>query len=171
MFSFDNLIIIITIITDRFLYSTYLVQDTTQSTLQYIITPNHWIQYQSCTHSAPSQLPGEHSGQAPLQGCTHATSSDKWRLHPTGYPFIHLGGEQQCGYSVLLKDISARHWQESNLAATLWSRVTWFQSNIPQHLHKHTILSGHIHILPQTNNFHSDNELHVGTHFFNPCLV
>ena len=34
--------------------------------------------------------------------------------HPTGYPFIHLGGEQQCGKSVLLKDKSARHWRESN---------------------------------------------------------
>ena len=26
--------------------------------------PGHWIQYQSCTQSAPSQLRGEHSGQA-----------------------------------------------------------------------------------------------------------
>ena len=59
--------------------------------------PGHWIQYQSCTHCVPFQLPGEHSGQAPFQGRTHATSSDKLRSHPTGYPFIHLGGEQQCG--------------------------------------------------------------------------
>ena len=55
--------------------------------------PGHWIQCQSCTQSALSQLPGEHSGQAPLQGCTHATSSDKLCSHPTGYPFIHLGGD------------------------------------------------------------------------------
>ena len=53
----------------------YTVWGTTQSALQCIITPGHWIQYQSCTHSAPSQLPGEHSGQAPLQERTHATSS------------------------------------------------------------------------------------------------
>ena len=39
--------------------------------------PGHWIQYQSCTHSAPSQLPGEHSGQVLLQRCTHATSCNK----------------------------------------------------------------------------------------------
>ena len=45
-----------------FLYSAFLVWDTTQSAWQYIITPSHWIQYQSCTGSAPSQLPGEHSG-------------------------------------------------------------------------------------------------------------
>ena len=39
--------------------------------------PGHWIQYQSCTHSAPSQLPGEHSGYVLLQGRTHATSCNK----------------------------------------------------------------------------------------------
>ena len=39
-------------------YSALLVWDTTQSALQYIIFPGHWIQYQSCTHSVPSQLPG-----------------------------------------------------------------------------------------------------------------
>ena len=62
-----------------FLYSAFVVWDTTQSALQCtcIITPGHWIQYQSCTHSAPSQLLGEHSGQAPLQGRTHATSCNK----------------------------------------------------------------------------------------------
>ena len=47
-----------------FLYCTFLLWNTTQSALQCIITPGHWIQYQSCTNSAPSQLPGEHSGQA-----------------------------------------------------------------------------------------------------------
>ena len=77
-------------------------------TVYYYGNPDHWIPYQSCTHSAPSQLPGEHSGQAPLQG----------RTYPTGYPFIHLGGEQQCGWCVLLKDKSARIEP-----ATHWSRV------------------------------------------------
>ena len=37
----------------------------------YYYPSHHWIQYQSCTHSAPSQLPGEHSGQVPLQERTH----------------------------------------------------------------------------------------------------
>ena len=41
-----------------FLYSAVLVWDTTQSTLQCIITPSHWMQYQSCTHSAPSHSLG-----------------------------------------------------------------------------------------------------------------
>ena len=82
---------------ERFLH---VVWDTTQSVLQCIITPSQWIQYQSCTHSAPSLLPGDHSGQVPLQGRTHAKSIDKQRSHPTGYPFIHLGGEQQCGYKM-----------------------------------------------------------------------
>ena len=49
--------------------------------------PGHWFQYKSCTHSAPSQLPGEHSGQARLQGRTHGTTSDKLLSHLTGYPF------------------------------------------------------------------------------------
>ena len=35
--------------------------------------PGHWIQDQSYTHSATSQLPGEHSGQAPRQECTHVS--------------------------------------------------------------------------------------------------
>ena len=33
--------------------------------------------------------------------------------HPTRYPFI-LGGEQQCGLLVLLKDKSARHVRDLN---------------------------------------------------------
>ena len=57
-----------------FLYSAFLVWNTTQSALQSIITHGHWIQYQSCTHSEPSQRA---SGQVPLQGCTHAKLSDK----------------------------------------------------------------------------------------------
>ena len=32
--------------------------------------PGHWIQYQSCTQIAPSQLLGEHSGHAPFQSET-----------------------------------------------------------------------------------------------------
>ena len=34
--------------------------------------PGHWIKYQSCTHSAPSQLPAEHSGYKGTS--TYATS-------------------------------------------------------------------------------------------------
>ena len=44
----------------------YIALFQTQSALQYI-TRGHWIQYQSCTPSAPSQLPGEHSGQVYVQ--------------------------------------------------------------------------------------------------------
>ena len=47
--------------------------------------PGHWFQYQSCSHSAPSQLPEEHSGQAPQ--ITFAI----FRILPGRYPFIHLG--------------------------------------------------------------------------------
>ena len=76
-----------------FLYSAFLVWDTstTQSALQCIIPPGHWIQYQSCTQSAPSQLPGEHSGQAPLKGRTHATSSDKMMLESYRAPIYTPG--------------------------------------------------------------------------------
>ena len=82
----------------------------------YIITPNHWIQYQSYTYSAPSQLPGEHSGQVPLQGRTHAKSSNNKISHHTGYPFIHLGR----GFLLKDKECQALTGVEP---ATLWSRV------------------------------------------------
>ena len=65
-------------ITGSYILYAFLVWDTTQSTLQCIITPGHWIHISILhSYSAPSQLPGEHSGNAPLQGRTHATSSDK----------------------------------------------------------------------------------------------
>ena len=54
-----------------FLHSSFLEGDTTRGALQCIITPGHWIQYQSCTHRAPSQLLGEHSGQAPHQAANN----------------------------------------------------------------------------------------------------
>ena len=54
--------------------------------------------------------------------------------HPTGYPFIHLGGQQQCGLSVLLKDKSARHWRESNPQP--FDPESRVHSNIPRHLHR-----------------------------------
>ena len=57
-----------------------------------------------CTLSTPwgAFQPGCHFTGAHNANHTHKPP------HPTGYPFIHLGGEQQCGLNVLLKDISAR---------------------------------------------------------------
>ena len=68
----DHCMFCLMIITGSYI-ALFLVWDTIQSAWKCIITPSHWIQYQSRTHSEPSQLPGEHSGQAPLQGHTHAT--------------------------------------------------------------------------------------------------
>ena len=80
------IIIIIVIINNNwFLYSAFPVWDTTQSALQCIITPGHWIQFQSCTHSAPSQLPGEHSGQVPLQGHKWCPNSTNRQIVFTSY--------------------------------------------------------------------------------------
>ena len=46
-------------------------------------------------------------------------------LVPLRYPFIHLGVEQQCGCSVLLKDKKCHgQWRESNLGHTDGSRVS-----------------------------------------------
>ena len=44
-------------------------------------------------------------------------------LHPTGSPFIHLGREQQSGWSVLLKDKSIR--RRGNRTRALSMRVEW----------------------------------------------
>ena len=56
----DIIIIIITGSYITLFYSMYSMRYTTQSSLPCIITPGHWIQNQSCTHSVPSQLTGEH---------------------------------------------------------------------------------------------------------------
>ena len=78
--------------------------------------PGHWIQHQSCTHSAPSQqatnkiriLPGTHS-----------------------YTWVESGNVDKVS---CWRTKSARHWQELNLQPfDPQSRV---QSNIPQHLHR-----------------------------------
>ena len=72
--------------------------------------PGHWIQYQSCTHSAPSQLPGEHSGQAGATSLAHTChikrATNNVRILPDTHVYTwveHLGGEQRCELSVLLK--------------------------------------------------------------------
>ena len=103
-----------------FLYSAFLVWDTTQSALQCIITRGHWIQYQSCTHSAPSQLPGEHSGQALLQERTHSTSSNNKKFASYRIPIYTPGWRAGNVDKVSCwRTKGARHWRESNLQPSL----------------------------------------------------
>ena len=54
----DNTIIIIIIITGSYIaHSSSMRYYSKRFTVYYY--PGHWIQYQSCTHSAPSQLTGD----------------------------------------------------------------------------------------------------------------
>ena len=86
-----------------FLYSAFLVWDTTQGALQCIITPVTGFDFQSYTHSAPSQLPGEHSGQAPLQGRTRATPSDDNKVRILPGTHLHTWVERGNVDNVLTK--------------------------------------------------------------------
>ena len=43
--------------------------------------PGQWI----CVHSIPSQLPGEYTTQAAIQGATRLSFT--YPSHPSGYPF------------------------------------------------------------------------------------
>ena len=76
--------------------------------LYYYYYPGHWIHRILPAHEVHSlHSLGSIPASAAIQGRTHANQTHK-PPHPTGYPFIHLGGEQQCGLNVLLRDISAR---------------------------------------------------------------
>ena len=66
----------------------------------YYYYPGRWIQFQDCTYSAQFPVPWEHTlcMYLPIVAlqtntCTYTT----YPSHPIGYPFIHLGREQQCG--------------------------------------------------------------------------
>ena len=83
-----------------FLYSAFLVWDTTQSALQWIITPvtGYNINPALIVHllnSLGSILARHH-----FRGAHTHIKRQHWFSHPTGYPFIHLGREQQCGLKV-----------------------------------------------------------------------
>ena len=92
--------------------------------------PGHWIQYQSCTHSAPSLLPGEHSGQVLLQGCTHATCNVRILPGTHLYTLVESSNVDKVS---CWRTKSARHWQESNPKP--FDPESRVQSNIPWHLH------------------------------------
>ena len=64
-----------------FLYSAFLVWDTTKALYSVSLPPVNGFNINPAlihVYSARSQLAGEHSGQAPPQGRTHAKSSDKY---------------------------------------------------------------------------------------------
>ena len=85
----------------------------------------------SSTYCALSPLPGEHSSQCCHSRRTHANHTHK-PTHPTGYPFIHLGGEQQRGLNALLKDISARRRNRTH-DPLIESRATDHYTITPPH--------------------------------------
>ena len=85
--------------------------------------PGHWIQYQSCTHSAPSQLPGEHSGQAPLQGRTQSCHIKQQITFASYQVPIHTPGWRAATWIKCLAEGQKCQALTGIEPATLWSRV------------------------------------------------
>ena len=63
-----------------------------------ILLPRSLDTIQCRTYSAQFPLPGEHSLPG-IAACHNGAGKFKHNhlSYPTGSPFIHLGGEQQCG--------------------------------------------------------------------------
>ena len=97
--------------------SAFLVWYTTQSALQCIFIPGHWIQYQSCTHSAPSHTPWG----AIWPGATsrvHAHMSHQATINVRILPGkpSYTPGWRAAMWLVSCRTTKVyRHWRESNL--------------------------------------------------------
>ena len=83
-----------------FIMRTYPSSEDVQGATYYYY-PSRWIQFQDRTYSAQFPLPREHSLPSCHIVALKANAYTAYPLHPTGYPLIHLGGEQQCGLKCL----------------------------------------------------------------------
>ena len=99
--------------------------------------PGHWIQYKSCTHSAPSQLPiGSILARCYFWGAhkpNHATNNVRILPGTHLYTWVESSNVDKVS---CWRTKSARHWRESNPEP--FDPESTVQSNIPWHLHNCT---------------------------------
>ena len=84
--------------------------------------PCHWIQYQSCTHSSPSQLPGQHSGQGAISGAHTCHIKQKIMFASYQAPIYTTEWRAAMWIKCLAEGQKCQALME-NEPATLWSRV------------------------------------------------
>ena len=64
----------------------------------YYYYPGRWIQFQDRTCSAQFLVPkGAFLAELSIVAFSPRAHTQSYSSDLTGYPFIHLGGEQQCG--------------------------------------------------------------------------